>query len=46
MEIKVDAMLMRTEAGAARIVSKIVTVKEEGVEYQADQRHVEVIVQE
>ncbi len=44
IEVKFRRRLERGKPGAVRILNGIVTVTEKGLEYEADQRHVEIIV--
>ncbi len=42
MEMKFKNRLERGKPGAVRILNRIVTVTENGLEYEADQRHAEI----
>ena len=46
MNIKVKARLRRGEEGSVRILNRIVTVTRDGLEYEADQRHAEIIMRD
>ncbi len=46
MEVKLKGRLERGKPGAVRILKRIVTVTERGLEYEADQRHAEIIVKD
>ncbi len=41
---EVQRKIRDREAGAVRILNRIVTVTERGLEYEADQRHAEIMV--
>ncbi len=46
MEVKFNGRLERGKPGAARILNRIVTVTENGLEYEADQRHAEILIRD
>ncbi len=46
MEVKFEARLERGRPGAARILSRIATVTSGGLEYEADQRHSEIMMKD
>jgi hypothetical protein len=46
MEVKCKQRLRRGEQGAVRILNRIVSSTDEGLEYEADQRHAEIIMKE
>ena len=43
LQVKFRARLVRGVAGAVRILNRTAQVKDEGLEYEADQRHAEII---
>ena len=46
MEVKFKGRLERGKPGAVRILIRIVTVTENGLEYEADQRHAEILMRD
>ena len=46
MNIKVKARLRRGEEGSVRILNRVVAVARDGLEYEADQRHAEIIMRD
>ena len=46
MEVKFKIRLERGKPGAVRILNRIVTVTEHGLEYEADQRHAEILLRD
>ena len=46
MEVKFKGRLERGKPGAVRILNRIVTVTENGLEYEADQRHAEIFMKD
>ncbi len=46
MEVKFKGRLGRGKLGAVRILNRFVIVTERGLEYEADQRHAELIVRD
>ncbi len=46
MEVKFKGSLERGKPGAARILTGIVTVTENGLEYEADQGHAEILMRD
>ncbi len=44
MEAKLKSRLERGKLGAARVLNRIVAVTEDGLEYEADQRHAEILM--
>jgi hypothetical protein len=44
MEVKFKGRLERGKPGAVRILNRIVTVTENGLEYEAGQRHAEILM--
>ena len=46
MEMKFKNRLERGKPGALRILNRIVTVTENGLEYEADQRHAEILMRD
>ncbi len=46
MEVKFKARLERKRPGAVRLLSRIVTVASEGLDYEADQRLAEILMNE
>ena len=44
MEVKFQARLERGKPGAVRILNRIITVTDKGLQYEADQRHAEIIM--
>ena len=46
MEVKFKGRLERGKPGAVRILNRIVTVTENGLEYEADQRRAEILMRE
>ncbi len=46
MEVKFEGRLERGKPGALRILNRIVTVTENGLEYEADQRHGEILMRD
>ena len=46
MTVKFRARLRCGEEGSVRILNRIVTVASDGLEYEADQRHAELVVRE
>ncbi len=44
MEVKHKERLSRGREGAVRVLSRVVSSTKEAIEYDADQRHVEIIV--
>ncbi len=43
MEVKIKGRLEKSKPGAVRILNRIVTVTENGLEHKADQRHAEIL---
>ena len=43
LQVKFRARLVRSTPSAVRILNRIAQVNEEGIEYEADQRHAEII---
>ncbi len=46
MEVKFKGTLERGKPGAVRMLSRIATVTENGLEYEADQRHAEILMRD
>ena len=46
MEVKFKGRLERGKPGAVRILNRVVTVTENGLEYEADQRHAEILMRD
>ena len=46
MEVKFEGRLERGKPGAVRILTRMVTVTENGLEYEADQRHAEILMKD
>ena len=46
MEVKFKERLERGRPGAVRILNRIVSVGEKGIEYEADQRHAEIVMRD
>ncbi len=46
MEVKFKSRLQRRRPGAVRILNRIVTVANGGLEYEADQRHAEILMKD
>ncbi len=46
MEVKFKARLERRKPGAVRILNRIVTVTSGGLDYEADQRHAEILMKD
>ena len=46
MEVKFKNRLERGRPGAVRILNRIVTVTDKGLEYEADQRHAEILIKD
>ncbi len=46
MEVKLKERLETRRPGAVRILSRIVTVASGGLEYEADQRHPEILMKD
>ncbi len=46
MEVKFKGRLEKGKPGAVRILNRIVTVTEKGLEHEADQRHAEILMRE
>ena len=46
MEVKCKARLERRRLGAVRILNRIATVTSGGLDYEADQRHAEILMKD
>ncbi len=46
MEVKFTYRPERNKPGSVRILNKIVTVTDQGLEYEADQRHAEILMED
>ena len=46
MQVKFKNRLERCEPGSVRILNRIVTVTKDGLEYEADQRHAEILMKD
>ncbi len=46
MEAKFKSRLQGGKPGAVRILNRIVTVAKDGLEYEADQRHAEILMRD
>ena len=46
MEVKFKNRLERGKPGSVRILNRIVTVTKDGLEYEADQRHAEILMRD
>ncbi len=46
MEVKFKSRLQRRKPGAVRILNSIATVAKGGLEYEADQRHAEILMRD
>jgi hypothetical protein len=46
MEVKLENRLRRGKPGSVRILNKIVTVTDQGLEYKAGQRHADILMRD
>ncbi len=46
MEVKLKSRLQRGKPGDVRILNRIATVAKDGLEYEADQRHAEILMKD